>query len=581
MLQALKLFHREYVGDQELLDFSIVNELTIPYGYLVAPDVCTKSVLDYVKSRRFNPNATFYKEWRDILSKTRFELLVDQIRHYLSTYGTAFTGVPYIPNDAPLQMSFLNNLTVITSISKEEIIEKCKDLIYSGVALDSLETVRPIMDIFRLFHAVDQIDIEAVKNREVKVLLYTLLNIIPDSPIDILRFLVHHCTGSSLLIKDKMTIYKIKTSDIDLSKYLTEKNCIKLSEIFYRFKPIFLAFRAVRANRKAINKIRKLARTHHKPFITPKNILRYGATKEELDKYLKSITNFKKVALIEEILYRSDTDRVNKPYPIRNGKLFIKEENNYKSPLGILQVYESLVKSLRPKACKVKLPKDIHLVAPRSEKTFIGDYPMYSYVEMTDDTIIGIYWREEWGANDFDLSFLDRTGSKIGWNSSYYNGDVVFSGDMTSADPEAAELLLFRRASNVCGLINVNLYSGDPDSKFNLFVGKEHLTNVPKGYMLDPSKIILSSENSIKKGEKVVGLVANGLFSLVNLRTGSKIVSSGKSITNCYSDYAMKTQTGHLELEGLLADAGFEIVDENPDIDLSIPDKSAIIKLLS
>ena len=41
-------------------------------------------------------NSTFYKTWNDVTSKSRLHLLVDQLVHYMTTYGTDFTDYhPY------------------------------------------------------------------------------------------------------------------------------------------------------------------------------------------------------------------------------------------------------------------------------------------------------------------------------------------------------------------------------------------------------------------------------------------------------------------------------------------------------
>ena len=82
--------------------FEEVNAESAKYGWIIHPDCCSKLALDWVKAEaKTNYNKTFYAKWSDITSKTRFELLVDQLLHYASTYGTNYTGDAYIPNNAP------------------------------------------------------------------------------------------------------------------------------------------------------------------------------------------------------------------------------------------------------------------------------------------------------------------------------------------------------------------------------------------------------------------------------------------------------------------------------------------------
>ncbi len=116
----------------------------------------------------------------------------------------------------------------------------------------------------------------------------------------------------------------------------------------------------------------------------------------------------------------------HKMYIIRNGKTYTKSTlpstNDYSMPKAFLK--DSLVESLKSKACKIKLPKDIRLAIPSSEKTFVGNIPFGSYIDVAGkNSIFGIVWRGEDGAQDLDLSYFDYNGQKIGWNSHYFSGE--------------------------------------------------------------------------------------------------------------------------------------------------------------
>jgi hypothetical protein len=100
--------------------------------------------------------------------------------------------------------------------------------------------------------------------------LYDFLDIIPKNPVEFLRFSVYKCTGKTLLIKDKDTIAQIKsksnTSSTTLfNKYSKQYGLKNLAEIFYRFKPLFLAFRTNLSMKRTINEIRRFAPENHKP----------------------------------------------------------------------------------------------------------------------------------------------------------------------------------------------------------------------------------------------------------------------------------------------------------------------------
>lgn len=67
-------------------------------------------------------------------SKNRFELLLDQIEHYISTYGTHFEEAPFIVNDEfwklDLDLNF-KEYKIIRSATKEEIISRTNSLLES------------------------------------------------------------------------------------------------------------------------------------------------------------------------------------------------------------------------------------------------------------------------------------------------------------------------------------------------------------------------------------------------------------------------------------------------------------------
>ncbi len=65
-------------GNAKALSFEEVNAEAAQYGWLVHPDCCNSDTLRWVREvAKTKYNKTFYKEWADIVSKTRFELLVD------------------------------------------------------------------------------------------------------------------------------------------------------------------------------------------------------------------------------------------------------------------------------------------------------------------------------------------------------------------------------------------------------------------------------------------------------------------------------------------------------------------------
>lgn len=583
MIESLLLFKKEIENTSISEDFVKVNKEAIKAGFIVTEKACTKDVLRFIKMQSINPNATFYSSWQEIFSKTRFELFVDQVKHYLSTYGSNFEDIPYIPNEGTADIPRIENLVVINTITQEEAAERLNKMIQSGIALKS-ETVNQIMQIFKgLRYVFTESGIALVKNREVKLKMYEEYKIKPKNPIELIKFIVYKATGSTLVIKNPETIQKCKESGLNLNDYIDENNIKQIASIFLRFKPIFLAFKNQSVNKSLINKLRKLAKTYHKPMVQSYWDRCITTTPDLTHELADSLTNFKKISLIEEILIRqcSSTPDI-KPYIVRNGKLFMKAGTSPVSKIYPDGLYSSLIKSLKKKACRVKLPEHVEMTLPRSEKSFIGNYPIYSSVAIGKGSVIGVYWKEEWGARDLDLSFITHK-SKFGWNGQYNDNRVAYSGDMTCANPEATELLLFRQKCDETGVVKINLFSGDMGSQFNLFVGKlDPETRLKQNYMLNPNDILFSTHTQMDSKEKCLALVTNNRIYLAELRTGSKAVST-KNITTAYADYVAGTVNCHLNLETVLIDAGFTIVVESDecDLDLSNPTKDQIIDLLS
>lgn len=258
-------------------------------------------------------------------------------------------------------------------------------------------------------------------------------------PVEMLRYLVYKAYHSTLLIKSPEVIKQIKRSSVVLT--LTDDEIKKMSTIFYRFKPLFLAFKAnlSHKNQHVVNKIRRLAVKNHKPMtigvfesITdPKwslDDLITTAQKESVFKIIRAMGMFR------SLIDNSSMDEYTQTYIIRNNKSFTR---GFKSGSAFLSDavkmdYESKYNTLKQELFKrlydkylvdgkktVLLSDKFNLTCPISEKQFIGNVPYGTSYNMKDNNYFGVYWRGEWGTDDFDLSFTSLKGVRLGWNSSY------------------------------------------------------------------------------------------------------------------------------------------------------------------
>lgn len=635
MNTSLIKFFGTALVEKNKVAFNTVNNFAMQRGYIVHPDVCNESVMSFLEEITLNPNATFYKTWMEITSKTRLELLFDQLLHYATTYGTNFAlGNGYVPNDSDYSdVPEFKKFKVILPITVEELAIKCLDVLQSGIALKS-ETMKVLADFVCDNMEKDFIDADSISNREALVYICDKIGIYPKNPMNLFRYIIYYTTGQTMIVNNNNMFNMIASSSnpFDLTS-LDDETLVGLSSIFLRYKELFCAFKhcndhlesantvasnvsksiceklmaEMKTNSSVVNKLRKLAVKHHKPMKVGfwQNVFTEMHSVDELRKNAASLTNYKKVALMQTCLERINPLE-NQFYLVRNQKTWIRE--GYKPSTDasyLMTVYtvlrESLVESMKKNSVvvttdsegnEVSIPVTVKAVSgvtvplPTSEKSFIGNYPFGTSYKLTNHNYLGCYWRNEWGTNDYDLALLDYNGLKIGWDSSYYNGDksVVFSGDMTFADPEATEILYMKDGCPK-GVITVSQFSGNPESKFRLFFGQQDISNFRKNYMVDPNSIKLNVEIEHENQREVVcGVVNEESIVLMAVNCGGGRVSYGNKYSTMMIDSIMHKSKCFVDSVDILKEAGFNVVDEtytgSVDVDFADLNKDSLIALM-
>ena len=591
--------------------FLDMNKKAVPNGYIVHPDACYDSVFRFLAQQHLNPNSTFYKSWQDIVSKSKVELWEDQILHYWTTYGTGFAyGNGYVPN-AEADFIPYSTYKYILPATREELFNDCYDILKSGIALSS-NTIDCLLDYINSEGFLKDVDVNQIKNKEAQCILCAAKGVLPYDEFGMLRVFVYGATGSAMVIKSKESIRTIKQNAFKLERLLLslEQDALKrLSRIFLRFKPIFLAMKTPHTS-KVINRLRRYAEEYHTPLKAGfwETILN-PASKEEvfarLPEELGKITNFKKLQVMQGIEGRVNSHKSNgRLFTIRNGKTFVRED--YKAPTDIkylLKLYmaieDSVVESLRGKACKYKTHKGVEFAAPTSEKNFLGNYPMGTSIELGKSGVVGIYWRNEWGVHDYDLHYTSMNGMSYGWCYAYKDKNIVFSGDMVNADPEAAECFLFKDEAPD-GRLSVNIFSGyGKGRKLRFFVAEASENNISKinmsskygrrdktTPMVDPDTIKFDSfvqfGDDEEHVEKNLGYVLDNKIYLIDATCGSRAVSNANRNSIIQEQFKITCQS-YVKLNRLLDKAGFERVgeDEDAELDLVNPEKDSLIKLFS
>ena len=615
MFEIIKFFgvvpvaKNENLSEIDVAERKSIVESALKCGYFIDPDNINYLLKSFILSEKNrNVNTTFYRSFDDVIVKSRYELFVDQLRHYASTYGTDFPQKNgYVPNSEPESVE-VNGYTLIYKkiipCTYDELFEMCMNLFINGSKL-KIETIGHIVNLMCYMYNANKdkypIDVDKITNRDALTYFCSELNILPNDKFNLLRFIVYKYTKSSLIIKSRRAINIIKSSaqyncfDFGL---LSEKNMEDLSSIFYRFKPLFLAMKT-NENAKYINKLRRLAKKYHQPLniCIGESLFAIKWNDDEIKRYAETADNFKLITLINAgNQYIAENDYVS--YIIRNGNSFIKK-NDIKHDIEYCKHVVDMLKAvlierLSKNKCYISYNMYIDLACPTSEKNFIGSVPFGSSIKLDKNNYIGIYWRNEWGTHDFDLSLITENMHKVGWNGSYYSTDdcdeygAIYSGDMTNANPEASEVVRFGKQIPD-SVFYVNRYYGTENSKFMFIFGNDNdkKIKINSCQCVNTETIKVKEDCTSINKQQIIGIVYNGKFIFTGVGSGESHVSSGMYNKEIISAFGSKSEN-QLKVKDILTEAGFidiDTVDEMPEdatiIDLNDLNKNKIISLFS
>jgi hypothetical protein len=414
-MKTLKLFNAVIAKESNEKPF--VSES----GFIIEPNAlwAKDKIFDYYLREKLNGNdlnKTFHKSWAKIKHSSRFELYLEQITHYMSTYGSNFQDEVYIPDEVLNVPDVKLIYKVIRAYTKKEMTDKCLGLLKSGIALKE-DTINDVLSVLVSELGYSFTGNEGIRNKEAVVKIADLYGVLPTDTMEFFRYIIYRTTGKSLLIKNPAMVEAIKQSNYNPVVQLEKFGLEKLAVIFNRFKPLFLAFKPKCA--KTINKIAKLSKTCHKPLVVnPLNTVTSNYLKTDDIHWLDNATPY---ALFKALsaCYTRMNGQSDFVYRIRNGKSWIKEGDS----IGDYAVnYDFLVRYIKERfnltGKKVFLPENIKYALPTSEKMYVGNIPTGTRF-YGKKLAVGVYWEDAWGARDIDLSGLNLDG-KIGWNA-YYN----------------------------------------------------------------------------------------------------------------------------------------------------------------
>lgn len=613
----LRLFNGVKVADKTKYTRSdeVLAE-TVGNGYILDPSIeAHTGILEVVNSvigmSGEKANSSFHKSWAVVRDASIEQLVLQQILHYITTYGFKAlgcydSGSVYIPTeelDVPdIKMGEIR-LVFIKAMTFDEILEGIITLGSSGIALAEA-TIADIMTVLKSNTVSNTNFVHGLKNRELKAKLYDYYGITPTEPVEFLRFVINKLTDETLLIKNYYLINKIKESDGATLDKLMVNSPKNLASIFYRFKPLFLAMKSISNDKSFYNRLRKQAVVLHKPLkkdylnSVTEQIKNGTLDLMELKRNLDKVNNFRKIRLAQALQYRL-TDVGSIVYSIRNGRNWVADFNWAGNRTRVLQalntVMNSVVDSITPKVegKKVYVPKNIHYAMPATEKQFTGNFPSGSYVTCpSEDLIVGIHWKNLPNHQvDLDLSMKNKFG-KIGWDGNYRSAGILFSGDVVDAPKRGASELFYygNNVENVDYLVHLNYYNFEEQYpvEYQLIIASEKPIRFGKNYMVDPNNIHAVIPMKIDIKQDTIGFVGvvgdEARFYFASGSDGKSITSKVSGLTAKAEEYYRNKFFSTVSLMEVLESAGAELVYEVPEeeyIDLVNLDKTSFIELLS
>ena len=459
-------------------------------------------------------NQTFFQNFGTVAGMSEFEYYLHQFMHYLSTYGAEELGIEletYLPRDDieyPEDQSVFRQITVISTATDSGIIEKVTDYVRktrspSPVHVYLIEKILCLADL----------PVNEIKSFEIQVLRHDLDGTIPDDPAAFLRYLVYKTTLTTLLIKNDGLINMIKNSSHasnDMAANILKKADLhKLASCFYRYKPLFLAFKAHKGCAPIINKIRRYAKKDHKPvpYVRLQNAVAIGM-KGDRETFANIVSKAENRALFKlySALWADTSPAV---YQIRNGKTYVKDEAVsslfYPYEKDEIEANRNALREIIKEEIKKRyaclagrtfiVPEYIDYTVPWTEKQFVNVYPFGTRIKTPEGTAFtaGIHWFNQPDHRvDLDLH-LNSVSEHFGWNGYVGDGlEVIFSGDMTDApEPKGAAEAYYVNGEYDTMILSIHRYSGHGDLGYKFYITNDNKEDVmDKEYTFYPEKAV-------------------------------------------------------------------------------------------
>ena len=587
----------------------LLNENNEPFsGYISARLV--EAICDrYEVSNQLNN--PFHATWDKVANADYRQLIVEQVLHYLSTYGREAFGLgaaPVVPTESfqfpDNQLLPVESLTIMHVVDAE---------VANNIVEHTLTTVaaphKNDMVFYSTYCKNTTLSPEKVKSNELRTLLYTMKDLYPEDEDEFVRYLLYRSIGSTLVIKNKKTIRTIKNAmkDEKIARFVLtgfqKANLSKLARNFLRLKPIYLAFKTP-DTASYINKIRRLADIYHKPMsdlrVANLSNLFYQGEDEKAKKVIE------KMSMRELIKVRNFVDMnqlcqgsVIEAYNIRNGKVHLEEGKNRTEGLTGADM-NAMDEALRQELCnrtRCKLagkiffiPSYIDYCAPVSEKQFIGNIPYGTKFSFPNTVSLGIFWENYKNKRtDLDLHLTTLSGA-FGWNASYRNEEraVLYSGDMTDATNGAAEAFYANYSKlDEPYILSANNFTGMPDVPFKFICTKSRFEAYTGGVWGPPATCPIDISKTLfppidlkfkDTNSQTIGFGRRNVFYFYGGELNMGIIPDRFKYRE-YMDALYARTSSSMTLRTLLLMAGARVVSESGYEQLTDEEKAQVVDL--
>lgn len=599
-VSTLRLFHA--VVEDCLTKVTTLNSL-LKYGIILVDNdgqlVRTISTANAEVIKRelglsaIDWSQSFHKSWDKVANASIDELIAEQVMNYFSNYGMeamGFKAMNYVPVEQILvdldAEPAIKAFTIVKVWSEDDLRMNMNEYLRTVKAphQDLIPAIKELMP----YADVDYCDI---KSFELKVIYCDMNDIVPLNAQDFLRFIIYKAMGVTTLVKDRETIDAIKVfcchSEDVLLDMFKKADLVALSESFYRFKSLFLAFKTSKKLAPYINKIRRLAVKHHKPVsgFTVANVMSFLAQNRFNDAMtiIERADNRELIKLINFALYEDVAgDHV---YNIRNGKTFVKvEDDNVITEVRIdnlnwlkitctNQLRKNLNNCFAGKAFYI--PKEFKYAAPASEKQMLDIFPYGTKVALDkseDALCIAGHWMNQGERVDLDFHMVSAYGC-VGWNSAYRTEakDIMYSGDMTSAPEPHGAVEAFRIDSKVSlpYELSVNCYQGPDAVDFKVLFTKgnawsnDYKSNASSlEAVIDPTNAIAPAINLTVRDNMTIGFYNNGTFIISGTSLGGNHRVPDTHMMVKLLDASLKRYENMLGIDTIIKLGGGQIIEE-------------------